>query len=224
MPRQMAAAVERLLGLLDAPAWSPRRSSWPCPRRRPLRRPCRARSRPARSGSSGATSSDWCRARPRPCRARHRRAPEAGPDRRSAAAKSRAPMTAAPEPVSCRQIGRPADFLHRLVGLEDRLRSVTGLATMLLVGQPQDGLVDPPVQRLEEMVRLQPELDVLDQPVVDHQRAQQRGLRLDILRQCRCSRRLGGLGDSDYFGHGSSWPVTGRPANENISSTEPGCG
>jgi hypothetical protein len=67
------------------------------------------------------------------------------------------------------------------------------------------------VQRFEEMVRLQLELHVFDQAIVDHQRAQKGGFRFDILRQCRCSRRLGGLGDTDYFGHDSSWPVSGHP-------------
>ena len=51
------------------------------------------------------------------------------------------------------------------------------------VGHPQDRFVDSAVQRLEEMMRPELELDVLDQPVVDHQRAQQRGLGFDILRK-----------------------------------------
>ena len=37
------------------------------------------------------------------------------------------------------------------------------------------------MQRLEEMIGPKFELDVLDQAVVDHQRAEQRGLRLDVL-------------------------------------------
>ena len=58
------------------------------------------------------------------------------------------------------------------------------------------------MQRLEEMMRLQPDLDVLDQPVVDHQRAEQRGLRLDILGERGGRWRFCAFVDSDDFGHG----------------------
>ena len=80
------------------------------------------------------------------------------------------------------EIGRPADFLHPLVGLEQRLQGHR-IGDAVAVGQPQDRFVDAAVQRLEEMVRLELELDVLDQPVVDHQRAEQRGFGLDVLRE-----------------------------------------
>ncbi len=80
------------------------------------------------------------------------------------------------------EIGRTADLLHRLVALEQWLQGHR-VRDPVRVGHPEDRFVDSPVQRLEEMVRLQFELDVLDQPVVDHQCAQKRGLRLDILRQ-----------------------------------------
>ena len=40
-----------------------------------------------------------------------------------------------------------------------------------------------PWSRLVEMLGAQLELDVLGEPVIDHQRAEQRGLGLDILRQ-----------------------------------------
>ncbi len=101
------------------------------------------------------------------------------------------------------EIGRAADLLHRLVAVEhrpqrDRVGDPVG------VGHPQDRFVDAAVHRLEEMIGSELELDVLDQPIVDHQRAQQRGLGLDILRKrrgCGFGRRLG---DSDDFGHGSS--------------------
>ena len=55
-----------------------------------------------------------------------------------------------------------------------------------------------------------PELDVLDQPVVDHQRAEQRRLRLDILRERRGRGRVGGLVDSEDFGHGGTLTIFGR--------------
>jgi hypothetical protein len=75
------------------------------------------------------------------------------------------------------------------------------------------------VQRLEKMVRLQAKLNVLDQPIVDHQRAKQRRFRLDILRE------RGGCGglcpavDSNYFGHGLVYAQSGCQRYENISST-----
>ena len=80
------------------------------------------------------------------------------------------------------EISRAADFLHPLVGLEQRLQG-DWIGDAVAVGEPQDRFVDAPVQRLEEMMRLELELDVLDQPVVDHQRAEQRGFGLDILRE-----------------------------------------
>jgi hypothetical protein len=59
------------------------------------------------------------------------------------------------------------------------------------------------MQRLEEMVRLQPYLDVLDQPVVDHQRAEKRRFRFDILREGRSRTCVGGPVDTEDFGHGA---------------------
>ena len=49
--------------------------------------------------------------------------------------------------------------------------------------QHRDHLIDTAVQRLKEMVGPELELDVLGQPVVDHQRAEQRRLRLYIMRK-----------------------------------------
>ena len=102
------------------------------------------------------------------------------------------------------EIGRPADLLHRLVRFEDRLQR-DRIGDHILVGHAQDRFVDAAMQRLEEMVRLQAQLDVLDQPVVDHQRAKQRRLRFDILGKVllRCS-GLAAFIDSDDFGHGRS--------------------
>ena len=77
------------------------------------------------------------------------------------------------------EIGRAAQLLHLLVGLEQRPeRDRRG--DHVLVEEAQDLLVDPAVQRLVEMLGTEFELDVLGQPVVDHQRAEQSGLGLDI--------------------------------------------
>ena len=46
-------------------------------------------------------------------------------------------------------------------------------------------MADYTVKRLEEVQRLELELDVLDQPVVDHQRAEERSFGFDILREGR---------------------------------------
>jgi hypothetical protein len=60
---------------------------------------------------------------------------------------------------------------------------VTGLAIMFLSSQAQYLLVDAAVERLEEMLRPQLQLDVLGEPVVDHQSAEQGRLRLHIVGQ-----------------------------------------
>ena len=80
------------------------------------------------------------------------------------------------------EIGRAAELAHRLVGLEHRPER-DRIGDQIAVDHPQYGVVDPPVQRLEEMLGAELELDILDQPIVDHQRAEQRGLGLDILGQ-----------------------------------------
>jgi hypothetical protein len=67
------------------------------------------------------------------------------------------------------------------------------------------------VERLEEMMRLELQLDILDQPIVDHQRAKKRRLRLDILGELGLlGRRFAALIDSDYFGHGIESIPNGR--------------
>ncbi len=81
-----------------------------------------------------------------------------------------------------RQICDAANLYYIFVTLKEwpqsyRVRQPVG------IGHLQDGLVDAAVERLEEVMRLQLELDVLDQPVVDHQRAKQRSLGFDILRE-----------------------------------------
>ena len=116
------------------------------------------------------------------------------------------------------EIGRPADLLHRLVALEHRLQR-DRVGDHVLVGHPQDGLVDAAVQRLEEMVGSKPDLDVLDQPVVDHQRAEQRRLRLDILGERGGCGRFRPASDSNDFGHGVGLCGSGDCPNENKCST-----
>jgi hypothetical protein len=54
---------------------------------------------------------------------------------------------------------------------------------MLRSMQAQYLVEDAPVQRLEEMLGPQLDRDILDDAVVDHQRAKKGGLRLDIARQ-----------------------------------------
>ena len=96
------------------------------------------------------------------------------------------------------KVGRTADFLHPFVGFEQRLEG-DGVGDAIAVGELEDGLVNAAVQRLEEMKRLQFELDVLDQAVVDHQRAEQGRFRLDVLRKggigsrSQSARRYAGL-------------------------------
>ena len=70
------------------------------------------------------------------------------------------------------EIGGPAHLLHLLVGLEQGPQRHRA-GDHVLVEQAQDLLVDPPVQRLEEMLGPELELDILGEPVVDHQRAEQ---------------------------------------------------
>ena len=83
-----------------------------------------------------------------------------------------------------REICGAANLFYRLRRLRTSGRKVTGLATRFASVIRRIGFVDAPVQRLEEMIRPKLELDVLDQPVVDHQRAEQRGLGFDVLREC----------------------------------------
>ena len=96
------------------------------------------------------------------------------------------------------KIGRPADFLHPFVRFEHRPQGHR-VGDHVLVGQAKDRIVDPPVQRLGEMVRLELQPDILDQPVVDHQRAKQRRLRLDILGEGRGSGGLRRISDANEF-------------------------
>ena len=93
------------------------------------------------------------------------------------------------------EVSGAADLLHRLVALEQRLQGDRG-GDHVAIRQRQDLLVDAAVQRLVEMLRSKLEHDVLDEPVVDHQRAEQRRLRLQVLGQ------RGGLGGGRYDSQG----------------------
>src|SRR3546814_10965202 len=60
------------------------------------------------------------------------------------------------------------------------------------VKQLQYGFVNAPMHGFEEMLGAQPYLHILSDAVVDHQRAQQGGFRLDIARQAFFRRVLRG--------------------------------
>ena len=81
-----------------------------------------------------------------------------------------------------RQIARPANRLHRLVGLEKRFQRHRRDGHVA-VEQCHQLLEDPPVQRFEEMHRAERHGQVLGDAVVDQDRADQRRLGLDIVRQ-----------------------------------------
>ena len=81
-----------------------------------------------------------------------------------------------------RQICGAANLFYIFVDFEQWPQSYR-VGDAVAVGDLQDRFVDAPMKRLEEVMRLELELDVLDQPVVDHQRAEQRRLGLDILRE-----------------------------------------
>ncbi len=82
------------------------------------------------------------------------------------------------------EVARAADRHHLGVGVEQRLQG-DRRRRHAPVDELQDGIIDPAVERLEEVLAAELELDVLDQPVVDHQRAEQRRFRRDIVRQRR---------------------------------------
>jgi hypothetical protein len=110
-------------------------------------------------------------------------------------------MIAAPLPGELGEVGGAAKLLHLLVRLEQRPQGHRR-GDHVAVDELQYLLVDAGVERLVEMVGPELELDVLGQPVVDHQRAEQRRLRLHVLGQCgRFGRRRAGQTE-DVFGHG----------------------
>ncbi len=101
------------------------------------------------------------------------------------------------------EIGRAAQLLHLLVSLEQWPKG-DRRGDHVAIDQLQYLLVDPGVERLVEMVGAKLELDVLGEPVVDHQSAEQGRLRLHVLREGgRFGRRR--VGEADYvFGHGGT--------------------
>jgi hypothetical protein len=80
------------------------------------------------------------------------------------------------------EIGGAAKLLHLLVRLEQGTER-DGARDHVAIDQAQYLLVNAGVERLEEMLPPQLQLDVLGQAIVDHQRAEQGRFRLHILRQ-----------------------------------------
>ena len=81
-----------------------------------------------------------------------------------------------------REITDPADRLHRLVGFEIGLQRHRRRDAVAL-DQRHRLLENAAVQRLEEMIGGQRDGQILDDSVVDQNRAEKRGLSLDIARQ-----------------------------------------
>jgi hypothetical protein len=80
------------------------------------------------------------------------------------------------------QIARSAQFLHRLIGFEKGLQRHRR-DQHIPVDQTQYLLVNPAVQRFEEMVRLQLNRHIFDDAVIDQDRAQKSSLRFDVAGQ-----------------------------------------
>ena len=94
-------------------------------------------------------------------------------------ARGEQPLRIGGEP---RQIGDPAEFPERVVGLEIGLERHRGRDAVAL-DQRHRLLENAAVERFEEMVGGQRDGQVLDDTVVDQERTQKRGLGLDIARQ-----------------------------------------
>src|SRR3546814_6962523 len=90
------------------------------------------------------------------------------------------------------EIARPAERAHLLIGFEQGLQS-DRTGHHVAVDEAQHGFIDAPVERRMEMFGLELDLNVFDEPVVDHQRAKQRAFRLDVLRE--------GGGHRQFFGN-----------------------
>ncbi len=92
------------------------------------------------------------------------------------------------------EIGGAAQLRHPLVLFEHRFQRHWRREHVVLAQRP-DRAKDAAMDRFEEMLVLDYLDNVVGQPVVDHHRAQQRGLRLDILGQAGGGvRRRGGRG------------------------------
>jgi len=111
-----------------------------------------------------------------------------------------------------REIGRSAQFPELGIALEHRPQR-DRVGDHVAIDHLQYGFVDAAMRRLEEMVGPELELDVLGQPVIDHQRTEQSRLRLHIVGKhgSAAFRRLRRY-KSDRFGHaGSNEPKRPRP-------------
>ena len=80
------------------------------------------------------------------------------------------------------QITDAAKRLHRLIGLKLRAQR-NRIGHHIAIKQQQDRIVDPPVDRLKKMIGAQLKLHILGNPVINHQRTEQRCLRLNIVRK-----------------------------------------
>ncbi len=109
-----------------------------------------------------------------------------------------------------RQIRRPTQRLHGFIGFKHRLER-HGVSDHRPVDQPHDGIVNAAMDRFKEMFGPQFQLNILCHAIVDHQRAQQRGLCLDIMGQLHCG--FGIVNQSDRIGHGGTMPQSRRQAN-----------
>ncbi len=98
-----------------------------------------------------------------------------------------------------REIAWAAQFLHRRIPFEHRAEG-HGIGHHVAIDELQDALRDAPMDRFVEMIRAQLDLNIFAQPVIDHQRAEQRRLGFDIARQFGGVRGFGGH-QSDWFGH-----------------------
>src|SRR3546814_9313314 len=95
-----------------------------------------------------------------------------------------------------------SDLLHRLVILEIGLQCHRGRDAVAL-DQRHRLREDAPVQRLEEMHAIELYRQVLDDSIVDQDRAQKGGFRLDIAGQLAFVPGRDEGGEAGDFGHGA---------------------
>jgi hypothetical protein len=90
------------------------------------------------------------------------------------------------------EIGGAAELPHGLIRIKHRFER-DRVRHHVAVCQQQDGIINAAMNGFKKMFGAQRELDILNQPVVDHERAEQRRFRLHIMGQ--------GLGDVGLFGN-----------------------